>query len=75
MLSRNMKFLSLTAGAMAVIAALALARTVNLQSGPVDRPYSQSFGTNTVFAPDGKLIGAAPGPGIRSHIEQDGLPE
>lgn len=35
----------------------------------------QGFSANTVFGPDGKLIGAAANPSIRSQLQRDGLPE
>ena len=35
----------------------------------------QAFGAHTAFGPDGKLIGAAAAPSVRSHFQQNGLPE
>jgi hypothetical protein len=35
----------------------------------------QAFGAHTAFGPDGKLIGAAAAPSVRSHFQRNGLPE
>jgi hypothetical protein len=35
----------------------------------------QAIGAYTVSGPDGKLIGAAANPSVRSHFQQHGLPE
>jgi hypothetical protein len=75
MITRNEKLLSVTAGAAVVVATLAIALSVHVQPAFEDRSHVQSFHANTVFGSDGKLIGAAPDTGIRTHIQQDGLPE
>jgi hypothetical protein len=61
MISRKMKLLSATVAAVALIATLALARTVHMQAGPAH----QASGSN------GKVIGASPGQNI--PFQQHGI--
>jgi hypothetical protein len=75
MTSRKMKLLSAAIGAVALIATSELARTVHKGAAPAEQAYHQARGANAVVGPDGKLIGAAPDPSVRSQLQRDGLPE
>ena len=57
MISRKMKFLSAAVGAAALIATVALARTV----------HTQTASAHQVSSSDGKVIGADPEQNIRSR--------
>ena len=83
MISRKIKLLSAAIGVAALIAAPALLRAVHKEGAPVYQAHAraqgqeqgQGYDVNPVVGPDGKLIGAAPDPGVRSQLQQDGLPE
>jgi hypothetical protein len=74
MISRKMKLLSASVGAVAVIVSTAFAYTVHKEAAPASHANDQIYGASTVFGPDGKLIGAASNSSTRSYL-QDGLPE
>ncbi len=81
MISGKMKLFSAAVGAAALIAPLALARTVHKGAASADQAYQQrcdadhqACNANAVIGPDGKLIGVAPDPRIRSQLQRDGLP-
>ena len=79
MIKRKRKLFSAAIAAAALIAAPAIVRAVHKEGAPVyqahARAQGQGYGANPVVDPDGKLIGAAPDPGVRSQLQQDGLPE
>jgi hypothetical protein len=79
MISRKIKLLSAAIGVAALIAAPALLRAVHKEGAPVyqahARAQGQGYDANPVVGPDGKLIGAAPDPSVRTQLQQDGLPE
>ena len=79
MITRKMKLFSAAIAAAALIATPALVHAVHKEGAPVyqahARAQSQGYDANPVVGPDGKLIGAAPDPGMRSQLQQDGLPE
>jgi len=79
MITRKMKLFSAAIAVAALIAAPALVRAVHKEGSPVyqahARAQSQGYDVNPVVGPDGKLIGAAPDPSVRSQLQQDGLPE
>jgi hypothetical protein len=74
MISRKMKLLSAAVGAAVLITSAALARTVHKEAAPVDQANHQASTPNAVVGPDGRLIGVAADPSIRSQIQRDGLP-
>ena len=65
----KMKLLGATVGAAAVIGSGALAWVHNGAA-----TADQGNGTNYVVGQDGKLIGAAPNPSIRSQWQREGFP-
>jgi len=79
MISRKMTLFSAAIGVAALIAAPALVRAVHKEGAPVyqahARAQGQGYDANPVVDPDGKLIGAAPDPSVRSQLRRDGLPE
>ena len=83
MITRKMKLFSAAIAAATLIVAPALVRAVHKESAPVYQAHArvqgqkqgQGYDVNPVVGPDGKLIGAAPDPGVRSQLQQDGLPE
>jgi hypothetical protein len=79
MITRKMKLFSAAIAAAALIATPALARTGHKAVAPVnhgqDRTHDHAYDANPVVGPDGKLIGAAPDPSVRSQLQRDGLPE
>ena len=79
MISRKIKLLSAAIGVAALIATPTLARSVHKGLAQVDqahdRAQGQGYDANAVVGPDGKLIGAAPDPSVRSQLQRDGLPE
>jgi len=79
MITRKMKLFSVAMAAAVLIAAPALVRAVHKEGAPVyqahARAQGQGYDANPVVGPNGKLIGAAPDPGVRSQLQQDGLPE
>jgi hypothetical protein len=83
MITRKMKLFSAAIAVAALIAAPALVRAVHKEGAPVYQAHAraqgqeqgQGYDVNPVVGPDGKLIGAAPDPGVRSQLQQDGLPE
>jgi hypothetical protein len=83
MITRKMKLFSAAIAAAALIAAPALVRAVHKEGAPVYQAHAraqgheqgQGYDVNPVVGPDGKLIGAAPDPSVRSQLQQDGLPE
>jgi len=85
MITRKMKLFSAAIAVVALIAAPALVRAVHKDGSPVYQAHAraqgqgqgqgQGYDANPVVGPDGKLIGAAPDPGVRSQLQQDGLPE
>ena len=79
MITRKMKLFSAAIAAAVLIAAPALVRAVHKEGAQVyqthARAQGQGYDVNPVVGPDGKLIGAAPDPGVRSQLQQDGLPE
>ena len=78
MISRKMKLVSAAIGAAVLIATPALVRAVHKEGTPVaqahERAHGQAHDANAVVGPDGKLIGAAADPNVRSYLQQDGLP-
>jgi hypothetical protein len=52
----------------------ALASTVHKGAAPADQAYDRAYGSNAIVGPDGKLIGVASDPSIRSQLQRDGLP-
>jgi hypothetical protein len=83
MITRKMKLFSAAMAAAVLIAAPALVRAVHKEGAPVYQAHAraqgqvqgQGYDANPVVGPNGKLIGAAPDPGLRSQLQQDGLPE
>jgi hypothetical protein len=83
MITRKMKLFSAAIAAATLIAAPALVRAIHKEGAPVYQAHAraqgqeqrQGYDVNPVVGPDGKLIGAAPDPGVRSQLQQDGLPE
>ena len=79
MITRKMKLFSAAIAAAALIAAPAIVRAVHKEGAPVyqahARAQGQGYSANPVVDTEGKLIGAAPDPGVRSQLQQDGLPE
>jgi hypothetical protein len=86
MITRKMKLFSAAIAVAALIAAPALVRAVHKEGAPVYQAHAraqgqeqsqgyQGYDVNPVVGPDGKLIGAAPDPSVRSQLQQDGLPE
>jgi hypothetical protein len=79
MITRKMKLFSVAMAAAVLIAAPALVRAVHKEGAPVyqahARAQGQGYDANPVVGLNGKLIGAAPDPGVRSQLQQDGLPE
>jgi hypothetical protein len=79
MISRKIKLFSAAIAAVALIATPTLARPVHKGVAPVDQAHAraqgQGYDANPVVGPDGKLIGAAPDPSVRTQLQQDGLPE
>ena len=81
MITRKMKLVSAAIAAATLIAAPALVRAVHKEGALVYQAHAraqgqgQGYDVNPVVGPDGKLIGAAPDPGVRSQLQQDGLPE
>jgi hypothetical protein len=69
MILNKTKLLWAAVGAAALIGPAALA-CVHSGAATAD----QGNGTNYVVGPDGKLIGAAPNPSIRSQWQQEGFP-
>ena len=69
MILSKMKLLGAAVVASAVIVSVALACFHN-GAAAADHGNATSY----VVGPDGKLIGAAPNPSIRSHWEREGLP-
>jgi hypothetical protein len=65
MISRRTKFLSAAVGAGFMIASLAFSLTVH--NGTSADP---AYGAHSVVAPDGRLIGVAPNPSTRSHLNE-----
>jgi hypothetical protein len=76
MVSGKMKLLSAAIGIASLIASPALARTVHNAAPPADhdQSYDQTYSANNVVV-NGKLIGTARNPSIRSQMQLDGLPE
>jgi hypothetical protein len=78
MISRKMKLFSAAIGAAVLIATPTLAGTGHKNVAPVyqghDRAPGQTYDANHVIGPDGKLIGAAADPSVRSQLQRDGLP-
>jgi hypothetical protein len=78
MISRKMKLFFAAIAAAALIATPMLARTGHKAVAPGNqlqyRAHDQAYDANPVIGPDGKLIGAAPDPGMRSQLQRDGLP-
>jgi hypothetical protein len=78
MMSRKMKLLSAAIGAAVLIATPALVRAVHKEGTPVaqarDRAHGHAYNADAVIGPDGKLIGAASDPNVRSYLQRDGLP-
>jgi hypothetical protein len=75
MISGKMKLLSAVVGSGALFASAAIAYTIHKGAALADQVYDQAYRANDVVGPDGKLIGAAPNPSIRSQMQRDGLPE
>jgi hypothetical protein len=69
MILRKTKLLGAVVGAAVVIGSAALAWVHNGVATD-----NQGDGTNYVVGQDGKLIGAAPNPSIRSQWQQEGFP-
>ena len=78
MISRRVKLIAAAMATMVVIAMPILARALHKDLTPVDqrhvRTLGQTYDSNAVIGPDGKLIGAASDPGVRSQLQRDGLP-
>jgi hypothetical protein len=74
MISRKMKLLSAVVGAGALFASAAIAYTIHKGAALAAQVY-QAYRANDVVGPDGKLIGTASNPTIRSQMQLDGLPE
>jgi hypothetical protein len=66
MIPSKLKILSAAVTAVALVASLAFGLTV--RNGTSAHP---DYGASNVVSPDGKLIGVAPNPSTRSHL--DGL--
>ena len=62
----------------ALVATATFARTDHKGAATVgqgqDRTPVRADRANPVLGPDGKLIGAAPDPSVRSQLQQNGLP-
>jgi hypothetical protein len=83
MISQKTKLLSavlvsVVLGAAVLLATPILGRALHKDLTPVDQRHghatSQSYDGSAVVGPDGKLIGAASDPGVRSQLQRDGLP-
>ena len=79
MISRKTKLLSAAIAAAVLIATPILARALHKGEAAADhaqdRGHGQSYDGYPVVGPDGKLIGAAPDPSLRSQLQRDGLPD
>ena len=77
MISRKMKLLAAVLAAVSLVASATLARSLH-KAAPVEhaqgRAHDQSYGAYPALGPDGKLIGAAPDPIVRSQMQRNGLP-
>lgn len=74
-MSHKLKLLSAVGGAGVLFASAAIAYTIHKGVALADQVYDQAYHANDVVGLDGKLIGTAPNPSIRSQMQLDGLPE
>ena len=78
MILGKMKFQFAGFAVAALVATATLARTDHTGPATVgqasERMPVRADRANPVLGPDGKLIGAAPDPSVRSQLQQNGLP-
>ncbi len=78
MISTRMKLLFAALAVVALAATPMLARTDHKGAATVgqgqDHAPVRADRANPVLGPDGKLLGAAPNPSVRSQLQQNGLP-
>jgi hypothetical protein len=71
MIMRKMKVFLAAVAVVALVGLPALAYRIHNEAAS----DHQGFSANTLFGPDGKLIGAAANLSIRTQLQREGLPE
>ncbi|HEY1473722.1 MAG TPA: hypothetical protein VGF53_06525 [Pseudolabrys sp.] len=78
MILRKVKLIAAAIAAMVLLATPIVARALHKDLTPVDQRHvrtpGHSYDGSAVIGPDGKLLGAASDPSVRSQLQRDGLP-